>query len=518
MKSPIRLVKYFITISALVIAIQVVSMPFANAVDNITPQGTSGDLSIFVESGANERMFGATVCNNGTDDISAFTLNVQFTNYSLTLAQALPGGFASSNVLDSGSFDQNSSVWTGTLKGSDSRALLPPTLDLPDPVNTPQCVSVGYLGKVTGNLGETIVVTASITSSTLGDSTPNVDPDNSNDSFTYTTQPITPDPNLVLETRLLTTGTITNGTPVAYELTIKNIGAGTYTLSGQNPIGIYFIVPSGATYSGVTDIDPGDHLNIDPGDCGFVANVNGYLPAFTGYDADLAGCQFTTTTGTIEPGESFKLQFNMIANGPFSDGSTKVMAILSGNDVDSLLLQVDVFNPATNPLNIVNDNFVLLGFDSTPLTATVNRCSGVGEVIKTNDACFTITFNKPIVEEDFTIDDIKVSGSGTIYSFQKTGTNEWTIRINGMKSGDVISITLEDKRVQDYYSAIQNGTQVLGINTVRYEAEAGSAAATGTLANTGAKNSEKLFQISLILMIFGLAIKIASKKREIATT
>ena len=518
MKSPIRLVKYFITISALVIAIQVVSMPFANAVDNITPQGTSGDLSVVIYPVAAERAFAALICNNGTDDISSFTLDMQSTNYTIDNAITLPGGFATSNVADSGSYDKNSSVWNGTLKGSVSRALIPPTPDLPNPAGTPQCLAIGIVGTVTGNIGEVINVTVSIVSSTLGDSTPNVDPDNSNDSFTYTSAPIVHDPNLVLETRLLTTGPISDGTDISYELTIKNVGLGQYVLDNGNPLGAYFIVPVGATYVSITDPDTSDDLNINTPNCGSLGNVNGFLPAFTGYDAELSGCQFYTTSGTIEPGAEFKLHYNMTANGPFSNGDTKVMAILIGNDIDSIYLQLAIYNPSTDPLSIDNDNYVYLGFDGTQLAATVNRCVGTGEVVTSDDACFTITFNKQIYVPSFGADDLVVT-NGEISSFSKTGENEWTVRIHNMAPGKTVSISISPNNDILDYSAVQAQTQVLGINTVRYEDGSGntSGTATGTLANTGAKDSEKLFQISLILMIFGLAIKIASKRREIPT-
>ena len=203
----------------------------------------------------------------------------------------------------------------------------------------------------------------------MGDSTPNTI--DVADTDTYISTPIVLDPNLILETRLINTGPIVNETDVTYELTIKNIGEGQYIDGGGNPLGIYFIVPEGATYQGVTDSDTGDQLNITS--CGSLGNVNGYLPAFSGYDAELAGCQLVTASGFIPAGASYKMLFNMEANGPFSSGDTEVNAILVANDVDSILLQLEIFTPSTDPFEIVNDNFVLLGFDNTQLVATVNR-------------------------------------------------------------------------------------------------------------------------------------------------
>jgi len=467
---------------ALIALTTLATSAFATDPPPITPQGTSGDLSIGVASVAGDRAFAALVCNNGTDDVIEISFDINSTNYDIGTGVALPPGFAGSNAPSSGNFDTNTQVWTGTLMGSDSALAA-----TPDPLPTPQCVAIGFVGDVTGPVGQTITFTAEILSSTLGDSTPNVDPNDTNDVASMTTPPIALDPNLVLETRLLTSGEITNGTPVSYELTIKNTGAGQFVNDGGNPMGVYFILPEGTTFVDVTDEDLTDNLTVST--CGSQGNVGSgpqRLPAFAGYDAELAGCQVIPTSGFVPAGASYKLKFNMIANGPFSTGDTEVIAILVANDKDSILLQLAMFTPSTDPFNIDNDNFVYLGFDGSELRATVARCAGIGDVVTSNTACFTMSFNKTIFADSLDPTDLVVT-NGEIDSLTRVGNNLWEIRLKNLTPNQVVSITVSPTNDILDYSAVIAATQVLGINTVRYEVAADAAAtrAQGSLPDTG---------------------------------
>lgn len=485
----------FTIVSIAMFAIQLMAIGSSFALDPIVPQGTSGDLSITIFPAAQERAFAVGVCNNGVDDISSFTLDIDTINFTVDDAVSLPGGFAGSNVDDSGSYNSNTSVWSGTLMGSDSAAINS------DP--TPQCVSIGFVGTVTGSIGQTIGFTASIVSSVLGDSSPNVDPTSGNNTDSYTTAPIVLDPDLIIETRLLTTGVIENNTPVSYEVTIKNVGDGQYVESIGNPLGVYFIVPAGATFDEVVDENLADNLAITT--CGTQGNVNGFLPAFAGYDAELAGCQLVATSGFIPAGAEYKLRFDMVANGPFSAGDTEVLGIVVADDADSILLQVRIFTPSTDPFEIENNNYVELGFDNTALQATVNRCTGIGEVVTSNSACFTISFNKEIYAPSFDEADIAVT-NGEVDTLTQVGDNLWEIRVKNLVSGKTVSITLSPTNDILDYSAVIADTQVLGINTVRYE--------DGTLPATGSKLDSDVWAFAFSIMLLGLLLLRLSKQKN----
>jgi hypothetical protein len=468
--------------------------------------GTSGDLSIELHPAAQDRAFAALVCNNGTDNVIGFVFDVDFVNYSVTESLALPPSFVGSNPTDQGTYDGNTNTWEGVIE---------PT----------QCVAIGFVGDVTGELGETIDVTVSIVSSTLGDSTPNVDPTPGNDTDTYSTAPIVADADLALSTRLLTTGEIGSGDTVEYELTITNQGEGDYVENPTAPLGVYFIIPEGTTFVGITDVDTDDNYSLVDGTCGSMGEASAFVPAFADFNAELAGCQLSSSTDSIPAGASFKLIYTMTASGPFSTGATEVLAIAVADDADSIALQVYMFTPGSDPFAFESNNTNVLTYDGNELTVTVNRCAGVGEVVNTDDACFTVTFNKAIYEPDFTQDDLVLTGGGTIYEFEKTGTNEWTVRINGMTPGGTVALSLEEAGVQDL-SAVQNGASVLGVNTVRYEVADpssdtdtdtdGSAAATdttsasGTLAATGA--SDLIWQFALVMVLLGAALVLAAAR------
>ncbi len=480
---------------------QVVMIATSNA-EGLTTQGTSGDISVVILPAANERAFAALVCNNGTDDVISFVLDMEYINYVPEELLALPPSFAGSNPTNHGTFDGNTNTWTGLIAAT-------------------QCVAIGFIGDVTGAIGELIEVTATITSSTLGDSTPNIDPDNSNDSFTYTTDPIAPDPDITLATRLLTSGEIEAGDTVQYELTISNIGEGAYIEDMSMPLGVYFIIPEGTTFVGVTDSNLDDELDI--ADCGAL-DPSFLPPAFDGLTAQLVGCQLDSSTDQLPAGSSYKLVFSMTASGPFASGNTQVLAVAVANDADSLALQVYMFTPGADPFAIDTNNTNILTYNGDPLTATVDRCDGTGEVVNVDDACFTVTFNKPIHEPDFTAEDIIISGgTGEVYFFEKTGENQWTIRINGMTPGGTITLSLAESGIQDL-SAVFNETQVLGINTVRYEIETaqdgsgnqnsdGSTATTGTLPATGAETL--LWQLALVMLLLGTSLVLGSNANRI---
>lgn len=521
MKIPSGKLKQIIAIVSLAIIVQVsfISSSFADSLNS--PQGTSGDLSLSITAVAKERAFAVTVCNNGTDPITSIDLDISSTNYTFDNQLVLPLGLANNNASDLGTYDAETGIWQGVIN--------PAGYENPgDPL---ECIAIGYTGIVTGQVGQTITFTASIISSVLGDSTSNIDPNNNNDSDTYTTAPIVLDPDLALETRLLTTGEITAGSPVSFGLKVTNNGLGDYIDDQIGiPFGVYFIIPNGSTFVDVTDADLTDNVTITPGDCAEVSNdVSTSLPAFASYHGALLGCQLIPTSGVIAPGESFELNFNMTASGPFSTGNTQAIAIITANDVDNILLQATMFTPSTDPFNIVNDNVSVLTYDGNALAVTINPCNGTNTVVNVNDACFKVTFNKKIVDESFTQDDLVLTGGGTIYEFTKTSANEWTVRMNGLPVNENVTLSLDIASVQDY-SAILNQTEVLGINQVRYEvlsdvvpnaAPTGtsngtvSGSVSGSLPQTGFNDA--IYQFALVLMLLGSILTFSSKRSFNAT-
>ncbi len=84
-----------------------------------------------------------------------------------------------------------------------------------------------------------------------------------------------------------------------------------------------------------------------------------------------------------------------------------------------------------------------------------------------------------------------------------------------MTLGGTLTVSIAAGGIQDL-SAVSNGVQVLGINTVRYAttdgAAAGTTSAKGTLAETG-KNID--LYTPLFLLIFGLMLLINSRRKKV---
>lgn len=479
--------KFALFLSLMLTSFVMLGTANAFATGPIAPTSVSGDLSVSILPTAKERAFAIVVCNNGTDPIVEFTLDLNFTNYDPSHIESLPVGFAGTNAADSGTFDKNTGVWQGSITAADN------------------CIGIGAIGQATGAVGQTIQVDATILSSVLDDLSPNVDPTPGNDTASYTTDPIILDPDFELETRLVTTGVIESGDTVEYELTVKNIGEGDYSHAGSPiPFGVYYILPEGTTYENVVDQNTSDNITISS--CGSLGNVSTFLPAFAGYNSELAGCQFNIAGDIIPAGYEFKLTFRMTATGPFSTGDTQVIAIVVGDDADTLLIQVYMYRPSNDPFAIVNNNVELLSYDGGPLTATINPCVGNATTTNVSTACFKVSFNKPIYEPSFTIDALVLQGPGNITSFTKTGNNEWTVQISGLVLNQNTTLSIDLDAVQDY-SAVQV-TQVLGVNTVRYTVDG----AVSSLPETGVDSV--IWQFGLFLMILGAAILFALKKEN----
>lgn len=432
------------------------------------------------------------VCNNGPDTISEITINQTFANFTTTETILANDPHSIYFPTVSGSLDKSSGVWTGTLEAT-------------------QCIQVGNIGNAI-TLGQPITFDAYITHSVLSDDSENVDPVVDNDHSQYISGPAVALADLAMTTRLLTPAPITNGTIVSYEVTISNIGLGNYVFDGE-PLGMYFIIPAGTSYQSAADADPDDSVSIPQNGCGTALDdVSTFIPAVDSH-SPLVGCQFTSTD-PMAPGQSTKFIFSLQASEGFANGTTKVYGAVAGNDADSALFQgylLTGLNPFTQGLN----NSVVLAYDGDALTVTINRCSGTGAVVNTNDACFTINFSKPIYTDSFDVSDLVLTGGGNVYSFVQNSSTQWTVRINGMTPNGTLTLSLGAASVVDL-SAVNNGTQVLGENVVRYEvpgSTSSSSNAAGLLAETG-KNTLVVAIIAIALLSVGIILVASTRKQS----
>ena len=473
-------------IAVTIFAAQVGTLTSAFAADAPT------DLSITVEKMGNWNVFAYRVCNNGPTDVIAFTVENTFTNFSVTQYQNV---IFAETTANSSNIDLNTGDWTGQMTSG-------------------QCVEVFVLGNVTGSIGQNLDMTSTITSATLSDSTENVDTNIGDETATTPASSIIEQADLAMETRLLTEGTITSGMTVRYELQVKNIGVGDYTTIDAFNFGqpqIYVLMPAGASFVNLIDSNTGDILDIDS--CFPVGNIEDQLPG-SGYTGVIQGCQLAINSGDILPsGSSYKFELQVLTTAGFVSGDTEVFGISIGNDENTILyfarLSLGEDFLAT-PIN----NIFRLTFDDTSLVPTINPCAGQGAVVSTSSACFTISFNKSIFGDSFTIDDLVLTGTGTIDSLTRVGANEWTVVISGLQLGSQVTLTLSEAAIQDL-SAIYNGTQVLGINTIRYGETTSTTpkanSASGTLANTG---NDSDWGTPFGLLFAGLILLGLSKKKN----
>ncbi len=495
--------------------------------DTVEPSGNPTDVSVSLLSAFSNQVFGTDVCNNGPDTVVGLTYTFSITDFNVAATLNSPKYSDDNAPTNHGTLNPETGIWVGELEAT-------------------QCLSIAHTGLTTGDVGDVMQFDVSVTDVILSDLSVNVDPNESNNSATLLSPPVTVPPDLLLESRLLTSGTISAGSQVRYEVTVSNIGDGAYDFGTFLPTGIYAILPTGATLVRIIDVDHNDEILIDGDDqsddpdegsqCAVViGDIHGLGPAFDGYDGALYGCNFTSTAGIIGAGDSFKFIVTMTATGSFASGDTSIALALAGDDGESFLFQqwlTSGLDPFAEAVASDLNNISVLTYDTSVLTATVSRCEGLGDVVTVDDACFTMTFNKPVYEGEFTQDDLIVD-NGSVYSFVQDSPTQWTIRINGMTPNSTLTINLGIGTVVDL-SAVTNDTYVLGINTIRYEvpvtettggntsgstsgAAAQATTATGTLSNTGSQTTY-VFIIATALIVMGLVIALSSKKRKAHAT
>lgn len=444
----------------------------------------SADLSIAGATGYLGGVYYVVICNGGDETVTELTLQSNFTNYSPTDGFFLPPGNGSQTTTNApATFDLNTGDWQGTLANG-------------------ECIQIAFAGDITGSIGQQTQGTFSITQSTLSGSISNADPNGGNDSVVVGPTNIIDLPDLALETRLLTPGTISNGTTVQYEVNISNVGSGAVPTTSGEGLALAFIVPTEASFSSVVDDDTNDNLNIslNPG-CFPLGPPSNAGSGLSGYSGIIVVC-ILEATQDLQPGESFPFIFNMTANSGFASGATTVYGFISGSDEDSLRNQVGLLRGEDTFSLLQNmNNLVTLQYDPSPLTVTINRCQGQGATTTNGTGCFTVSFNKLIYAPNFTQSDLVLTGGGTVTGFTQLDDFTWRVDISGIQPGTTLALTLGPASVEDY-SAVTNGVSVLGENTIRFEA---NGTAISTLPETGFRSSELLTSLIMIILGLGLA-------------
>lgn len=446
------------------------------------------------------------VCNSSNSPDPDFARE-DVTNFHLTTTLA-KASFVSyqvrnenSNATDLGSIDQNGN-WTGRLKLG-------------------ECLNIAVNSTVTGANGQFIDFTSTLTSSGLDGGLANVDPDSSDDTYTIAV-PINGDPDLALTSTQKTPGPITPGMDVEYEIRVSNIGNGSSSAGGYD---FYVLIPDGATFNPATGftITTGPAALVGCSDQGEASTIT---PGLAAYHGHVIGCSLTRSDFLSGETDTYKLI--VTASNSFISGTTKSIAVVIANDEPDSTTFFGVFGSGGDGLALNINNINRLTYDDTPLTVTINRSSETPAQTDVDDACFIVEFNKPIWADSFTKDSLTVVGQGNIYLFSQIDNQHWKVCVNGMKKGETVTLTMDANKVQDM-SAIRNGAQVLGENTVRYAvlgsnnntnsgvtnlgSASGKASANGTLAATGASYMWLQFWSALILLVFGFVLLNLNSKK-----
>lgn len=496
MKSIAKKLTIFALLALGIFVVQVSTIATSFAADAPT------DLNVYVMSFEHDHALQYRICNEGPTPVSDISVTNDFTNFAPTEYLYF---FFSSQATNPGTVDSNGNWSNGLLEGT----------------NAPggnQCLYILVNGTATGGLGSSIGLTTTVTSATLEDSSANIDTNTANDSYSYISNPLTPEADMALDTRLLTTGEITAGQDINYELTISNHGPGDYVkdaLNSDDNVTVFFLMPAGATFNSMDDTDTNDNLDIMG--CFAFGSIHQFGPQMAQYDGDVEGCAFGIHSGnTIPSGASYSFQANVHTTTDFVSGETHIGAMLDGGDAGTVEY-INAVLHLQNFFELDSNNINNLTFDATDLIPTVNPCAGQGTTVSVNDACFTISFNKDIYGPSFTADDLVLTGGGTISSFAETSHGVWTVHVTGMTPGGTLTVSLAEGGIQDL-SAVSNGVQVLGINTVKYETPSsgtpsGSTSANGTLAETG-KNVDWITPVLLLLL--GLVLLKWSRKKTVS--
>lgn len=449
------------------------------------------DLTLSGARGMGNQGIQFQVCNNGPTSIKEIEFGISMTNATISeISVSIFGNGAS----DLGSFDLNTLTWTGEVAAS-------------------ECIPLLVKLSETGNLGDVVTTSISITSATQVDDTVNTDTNPGDETLALAPYTIGELADIDVDARLATTGTITPSSTVEYELTLQNIGAGQYNDSGFFILA--FVLPPDAAFDSFEDGDVGDSLDVDScaspgtvGDLGF--------PGLSAYNSRvIVVCDLTADGGVLPADDTvYPFTVSIVAGPSMAGGTADVIGIVEGNDLDTLEL-FRVLIQGGDPLTMSNNGIFHLSYDPSALSTTVARCAGQGETTNDGTGCFTLTFNKLIYAPSFGEDDIDIDGNGSIDSLTQLDEYTWQVNISGIALNSTVTLLLNLNQIQDY-SAQQNSTQVLGINTIRYELTNNSSGSgsgntqggtsgtvSGSLPTTGSTSGYEIF-VALVLIGSGL--------------
>ena len=402
--------------------------------------------------------------NDGPDSVTSVTIDNQFTNL-----QFSSSSLGCSTATDSGSFDYNTGVWTGQ-------------------IDTGQLTCFDLLFTVTGSSGQNVDLQSSIISSVVLGGAENIDPNTSNDTVTDSLS-IQEADDMSISSRIVTDTPITTGNTASYEITMSNIGQGRVPVN-DDAIYLYVLLPEQASYTSFSDPNAGDGMSLDSCSIAGTGEDMGY----TGNQGDFVLCPLSTADNIFDAGDSFSMTINMTADSDFVSGSSFMGAMImtpafefDNDDYDELNAQLGLGTPF---LDIDINNITKITYDTSPLSSTINRCSGQPNPTNTDDACFDVTFNKPIYGASFTVNDLIMYG-GNVYEFTQQSSTSWKVRVNGLPIGQTFSLSLASGSVTDL-SAVQFSGQVLGDNTILY---------SGSAASVGLKNASELAKTGIFVAI-----------------
>ncbi len=484
--------------------IALLTMQFATL--TMASAATNTDLSIEATRVYSNQGLELTVCNEGSTAVKEIVFSISSTNFEYDSTWFI---FPDTTATDDGIYDINTSTWTGLLDGG-------------------ECIKVVLAGNETGNIGDVVTSGASIVSSVHdADDAVNVDPNSANDSSTANPYTIGLLPDIKTEARLVTTGVIEESDNVDFEISITNIGDGLYNSAGGGQY--QFVLPEGSTFVGVTDGDESDVIGASTSNCFNFGRLGIEVPVpgtdyFFGRQIVICPIDFG---GNNIPANSptYTFTVTVTAGASFAAGEADVLGMFNGNDTGTM----DIHSKVMTGIQLYdtleaepNNNIAFLSYDPTALNATSTLCPGQSAVSTDGTGCFRISFNKDIYEPSFDISDIVVTGSGTVSSLTKVGTNLWEVSITGIARNGTATISLNLGGIVDY-SAVENGTQVLGVNSIRFADESTgdsestldseTASAAGTLPATGSNISDLLTPMLLLLLGMGLAI--AGRKKKV---
>ncbi len=479
-----------------VIILSVLAFQFSSVASVFAAPG-SADLRIdFISKVYAGTVHEILVCNDGDETVTSIDFDVEMTNFNLLLPFVAVANGTNTTSVD-GTIDTDTIVWTGVMENT-------------------QCLSVMFQGEETGAIGENTTFDVDIVSSTLEGDIENIDPDLSDNSISHGPSEIVLPPDLGITTRLLTQGEIEVGTNVEYEVIISNVGPGALDAGGMN---VSFVVPTSASFEEVIDENLDDELSLNM--CFELGPPSVVGPGLSDLDGTIVVC-LLNRSGALLPDTSYAFTFSMTATASFVSGEVSTFANVTGEDADSALIQRDI-SAGINPANGGYNNILLLPYNNDELTVTINRCPGQSFVTTNGSGCFRVSFNKLIWEPSFTVDDLILSGGGSITGFSKVNDFTWQVSVSGIPLNSTVSLSLEEGSVLDF-SAVTNGTEVLGENVIRHEVEqsggsdttdgntdSGTASAVGSLPATG---TNTVAPNALAILLIGLGIQIVNRFKK----